>query len=207
MPFSKSIWLIPYDVICLLLSGIIRLYFIALRYTCRINIKGHILPEAHIHAFWHQNLPLYFVCHSKRSVLPKIWMQHPKWYMKSIHFLLWWSGIKIAYGSSGNNGQKALNQIVEHLNNGYSTAINPDGPKGPPQQLKNGIIQMSQKSGRPIQVVKFKSSCHIKLKSWDKKILPFPFSKIDIFYSEAFYPNKESFESQKTNVTKALLML
>ena len=45
--------------------------------------------------------------------------------------------------------------IVEFLKRGYSTVIMPDGPNGPSQVIKNGVLHMSQQSGVPIVPVKY----------------------------------------------------
>ena len=183
-----------------------RLYFVGMRLSCRIEVQGVACKHlSYIHAFWHQNLPLYFITHSKRPKHKVIWMQHPKWYMKPIHFLLWWSGIEIAYGSSGNSGQKALDQIISCLKNGYSSALNPDGPKGPPKQVKKGIIQMSLESGAPIQVISFKCSHYFKLSSWDEKIIPMPFSKIIVEYAQPLSSQDYDFITLKNDLEYQLI--
>ena len=175
-----------------------RLFFVVMRLSCRIEVQGMALDSrSHIHAFWHQDLPLYFIAHSKNPKHKIIWMQHPKWYMNPIHFLLWWSNIEIAYGSSGNSGQKALDKIISCLKNGYSSALNPDGPKGPPKQVKKGIVIMSLESGAPIQVVNFKCNCFINLPSWDEKVIPLPFSKITIIYTPPLKPIDHDFITLK----------
>ena len=132
-------------------------------------------------------------------------MQHPKWYMKTIHFLLWWFRIKIAYGSSGNNGKQALNKVIEYLKHGYSTSLNPDGPKGPPKQIKKGIINMSLMSGAPIQAVNFKCNYSFKIPSWDKKIFPLPFSKIIVEYPRQLKSQNCDFETLKKELKEQLV--
>ena len=175
-----------------------RLFFVGMRLSCRIQVQGEPLKHlSYIHAFWHQNLPLYFITHSKKPRNKVIWMQHPKWYMKPIHFLLWWSGIGVVYGSSGNSGQKALDKVIAYLKKGYSSSLNPDGPKGPPKQVKKGIVIMGLGSGSPIQAVNFKCSHFYKLPSWDKKIIPLPFSRITIKYSPAIDTSNHDFSTLK----------
>jgi hypothetical protein len=198
VPFSKHVILFPFDLACLTLAGMMRIVFQIIHLTCRIKIIGvptDNLP--HIHAFWHQNLPLYFISYTKRPKHKVVWMQHPKWYMKPIHFLNWWYGIEVVYGSSGNSGRKALEKIVYNLKDGYSTSLNPDGPKGPPKLVKNGIVLMSMESGAPIQPIKFRCSHFVKLPSWDEKIIPLPFSRINVEYGYALHPRDHDFSTLK----------
>ena len=82
--------------------------------------------------------------------------------------------------------------------------INPDGPAGPIQQLKNGIIRMSQDSQRPIQIVTFHSSYAVRLPTWDRKILPLPGSTLQVKYHPVLYPEDHSFEELRTELLSVL---
>ncbi len=115
--------------------------------------------------------------------------------MKPIHILLMMTGAKkIILGSSGNSGKEAADKLVEELKNGYSTAIMPDGPHGPAFKIKKGILHISEQSGVPIVPVRFEVSRYSVSKSWDRKINPKPFSRINVFFGEPIKVSSLNFE-------------
>ena len=84
------------------------------------------------------------------------WMQHATWYMKTSHVMLRYVGVrKIILGSTGHAGKKAATQLVGYLKNGYSTVLLPDGPSGPPFQMKKVAFHISMQSNVPILPVRF----------------------------------------------------
>jgi lysophospholipid acyltransferase (LPLAT)-like uncharacterized protein len=63
-------------------------------------------------------------------------------------------------GSSLHEGKKGADNIVEALNNGYSTVVFPDGPYGPLHEIKKGVLHMATQSKVPIVPTK------IEFKGW-----------------------------------------
>ena len=57
--------------------------------------------------------------------------------------------MKIIYGSS-KKGVSAFIKMIKAIENGESIAITPDGPKGPKEIVKDGIIKLAQTTGAPI---------------------------------------------------------
>ena len=126
---------------------------------------------------------------------PQSWMQHPVWYMKPIHVLLRLMGVKkIIWGSTGHSGRDAAELLVDHLRQGYSTVLNPDGPNGPAFVIKKGILHLSLKSCVPVVPLRFSSSSFIELKTWDRKKFARPFSTIELNISEPIYVTSDNFE-------------
>ena len=173
-----------------LLGGIMYLSFWLFRITQRVEYIGtENLSSSpnHIYAFWHENLPLHFTVNLRINE-PQIWLQHPMLFMKPIHVCVKMMGVKeLAYGSSGNKGKDALERVLHQLRNGYSTMINPDGPKGPIKKLKPGVLIMAKETGVPIIPITMDASPKWVMDTWDKKKQPLPFSKIRIQYHEPIY--------------------
>jgi lipopolysaccharide heptosyltransferase II len=95
-------------------------------------------------------------------------------------------------GSSTRGGERALIEIIRYAHKGYSLAFAADGPKGPRRQLKSGVIYAAQKTGMPIIPINCSLKNKIILKNtWDKTIIPLPFSKTIQIYGEPIYINKE----------------
>ena len=74
-------------------------------------------------------------------------------------------------------GVSAFIKMIKAIENGESIAITPDGPKGPKEIVKDGIIKLAQTTGAPIVPLFWKVKNHKLLNSWDNFIIPFPFSK------------------------------
>lgn len=175
--------------------------------TCRIVKEGEEHPaphKNHIYATWHENLLPYFVVYIRYRE-PYAWINHPLWFMKPIHIILSWMGMKKLFlGSSGHGGKDAMLNVVEHLKQGYNTMINPDGPAGPAYILKPGVLQMSKLSGIPIVPIRFELSHYFRLGAWDKKKVPLPFSTILVVYGNAVEVREANIESVTEKLVKSL---
>jgi lysophospholipid acyltransferase (LPLAT)-like uncharacterized protein len=63
--------------------------------------------------------------------------------MRPVHLLLEWNDVSTpALGSTGHGGQQALDRIILHLQNGYSTLVAVDGPAGPRHRVKRGALDI-----------------------------------------------------------------
>jgi lysophospholipid acyltransferase (LPLAT)-like uncharacterized protein len=153
------------------------------RLTLRVRREGleHLEAHpAHILAFWHCNLGIWF-CTELRARRRQVWMQHPALFMTPVHAMLRLMGVAaLAFGSSGSGGRQALREVIDFLRRGYATVITPDGPAGPEKELKPGVLIMSADSDAPVIPVSFQVSRAWRLPTWDRKILPKPFSTVHI---------------------------
>jgi len=157
-----------------------------------------------IFALWHENVPLYFIAHQKFK-RPHCWLSFPFWFMKPTHILKRLIGIQeIAYGASGHNGKKALHQVVNRLQEGWSTFINPDGPKGPVKVMKDGVLIMSLKTGTPIIPVSFQVEGNWRIRSWDKKRYPPFFKTLKVVYGAPILVTTENFEWARKQVAASM---
>jgi lysophospholipid acyltransferase (LPLAT)-like uncharacterized protein len=83
-------------------------------------------------------------------------------------------------GSSSHTGALALKDYFQALiREKVSPIITPDGPRGPPFVFKTGAILLSQMSGRPMLPIAYAAS-RARLVSWDRFVIPLPFSRIAI---------------------------
>lgn len=80
-------------------------------------------------------------------------------------------------GSSSRGGRAAFRELIELAKEPVDIAITPDGPKGPRHRLKEGVVQLARLSGRPVIPVAFACSRGHRFASWDRFLLPFPFSR------------------------------
>lgn len=191
-------------VVAIFVYGIFLLSHLCLR----IEFKNEeVLKDSrnYIYSLWHHNLIAYFIINI-RYKQDYVWLNHPVWYMKPIHILLWFMGTKgLVLGSSGNSGRVALNKVVGYLKEGSNTVINPDGPSGPIKQLKSGVLDMSIDSGVPVIAVKISSTNSIVLsRTWDNKWIPLPFSKILIEFSNPIQVTTLNKENSRVKVVEGM---
>ncbi|HIP42868.1 MAG TPA: DUF374 domain-containing protein [Aquifex aeolicus] len=83
-------------------------------------------------------------------------------------------------GKAHKGGRTAVKKLMELLQQGKNIAITIDGPKGPAFKVKKGVIYLAQKTGSPILPVVVNFEKYKKLNSWDRLIVPLPFTKGEI---------------------------
>ncbi|WP_457680331.1 lysophospholipid acyltransferase family protein [Thermovibrio sp.] len=111
-------------------------------------------------------------------------------------------GFKTIRGSTGKGkgGSRAFLQMLNALKNNEVVAITPDGPRGPREVAKPGVVKLSMASGVPIYPLTFGCKRSIKLNSWDRFVIPYPFAKCKVILGEPIYPQdfKSEEEMRKT---------
>jgi lysophospholipid acyltransferase (LPLAT)-like uncharacterized protein len=189
------------------LGLVFYLYYCLCRATSQISLKGpgsRDLSQHAIFCLWHENWWLYFVV-LLRHASAQTMINHPAAYMKPIHVVLRLMGMKhLRLGSSGEEGRQAANEVARLVKEGYSTTISPDGPYGPPQVLKKGVLHMALQSGAPIVPLTMSSSRFVHWPSWDSKKLPLPFSQINMTVHKAILVSPDNLEESSAKIVRAL---
>jgi lysophospholipid acyltransferase (LPLAT)-like uncharacterized protein len=91
-------------------------------------------------------------------------------------------GYEPVRGSSSRQGGQALRQLVRFARAGKSIAITPDGPRGPRQKMKPGVLVAAQLTGLPIIPAAAATQSAWWAGSWDRFLVPKPFARIRIEY-------------------------
>ena len=196
-----------YLAVTWLCGAFFYIYYWICRLTSHISIEGPgnlDLSQHAIFCLWHESWWSYFVVFLRyRS--PYAMMSHPAAYMRPAHVVFRLMGAShIVLGSSGEEGRRAANEVAHLVAGGCSTAISPDGPYGPPRALKKGVLHMAFQSGVPIVPVMITSSRFIRLKTWDDKKLPLPFSRIAVTVQEPIVVDSCNFDEAAVRIVRAL---
>lgn len=93
----------------------------------------------------------------------------------------------VVRGSSSRGGDTALRELVRLARAGRSIAITSDGPRGPRERLKFGVLHMAQLSGAPLVPVGSAASSAWWFESWDRFLVPRPFAKLRVAYGDAVF--------------------
>ncbi len=86
-------------------------------------------------------------------------------------------GIQTAVGSTSQGGFSALRNMLRIIKNGGSVGITPDGPRGPRMRASNGIVNLAKMTGVPIIPLSYSVRDGKAMSSWDRFIVPRPFTK------------------------------
>lgn len=96
------------------------------------------------------------------------------------------NGYRATRGSSSRGGGNALRELVRHVRAGGHAALTVDGPRGPAREVQPGIVQLAKLTGGWILPITSSSSRPRFLASWDRYLLPMPFSRGIVAYGEPF---------------------
>ena len=91
---------------------------------------------------------------------------------------------KIIEGSTNKNSNSAVKEIIKQITNGAKIVITPDGPRGPVYKNGSVITKIASKYKKKVIPVSCHASRYFEVKSWDKMMLPKPFSKIIVVIGE-----------------------
>lgn len=107
-------------------------------------------------------------------------------------------------GSSRKGAHKVLLQAFKSIKSGEEVLITPDGPKGPRHSMSDGAIGIALKSKLPIFVMNFKADKYWQLDSWDKFVIPKPFTRVE-FYMQSISLEGMEIEEAKEYLSSKML--
>lgn len=120
-------------------------------------------------------------------------------------------GFEVVRGSSSRKGVAAMLQLADVMASGRDAVITPDGPRGPAYELGAGIVFLAQKSGAAVVPINMEYSSYWRLKSWDRFILPHPFSNVRVVFGTPHVvrptASDDEFESERLRLQSALMQL
>ncbi|HUU51194.1 MAG TPA: lysophospholipid acyltransferase family protein [Nitrospinota bacterium] len=157
-------------------------------------------------AFWHGRLLLFgYIYKNQRDAYMMISQSRDGELISGFtHYM----GIKTIRGSSSRGGKSAFINLARQLKKGYHAAITPDGPRGPRYKAQRGTINLAKISEAPIVPVTYNARRKKIFNSWDRFLLPLPFSKVIVIYGEPIIVPKdadnETIEGKRLELEKNL---
>ena len=137
-----------------------------------------------IFALWHgQLLPL--VYHHRNEGVAVLISEHADG--EIIARIATSLGFNTVRGSSSRGAARALLGLARVLGEGHDVAITPDGPRGPAKSFAPGSAIVAQRTGAAVIGVAVSAASAWRLKSWDSFMIPRPFARVQIAYSDATY--------------------
>lgn len=204
----RARWLIAFGF------RLLKLWARTLRYEIddRAALIGNPVKENYIGALWHNRLLLI------SYVLKRFAPHRPGAGLISasrdgdlVADLTQRFGFDVARGSSSRMGAGALRELGNVLASGRDILITPDGPRGPAYELGPGIVFLAQKTGAAVLPINMEYSKCWRVNSWDRFILPRPFSKVRVIFGPLHRVRStstpEEFEAERLRLQEAVMAL
>jgi len=118
-------------------------------------------------------------------------------------------GIGSIRGSSSRRAVAALIGMKRAIKEGYDVCITPDGPRGPRYEFHPGVIKLAESTQSAIIPVHAQYTSAWRLKTWDRLVIPKPFSRVDVTFAECLYvaptADEVAFEAERIRIQNILL--
>lgn len=101
-------------------------------------------------------------------------------------------GFGMVRGSSSSGGDTAFRELIREVRAGRSVAVTPDGPRGPRERLKPGVLQLAQLTGAPLIPAAAAASRAWWFESWDRFLVPKPFARLHVAYGDPVFVSRDS---------------
>ena len=167
--------------------GLFFVKIISSTYRIRIinpEIERDLLKRGHIpiYASWHQRFFSGITFFASRKPISIMISQSKDGELISriVNVLRWYP----VRGSSSKGGRQALREIKKLVHEGYKIGHVVDGPRGPLGVVKPGLLLIAQASGMPIVPVITSAEKKWVFNSWDRFMVPKPFSRVIIRFSD-----------------------
>jgi lysophospholipid acyltransferase (LPLAT)-like uncharacterized protein len=137
--------------------------------------------RAAIYAFWHAQMLPFLALHrnANAAVLVSVHRDGERIVHAAARF-----GFRAIRGSTSRGAAGALRGLVRALQDGLEVVVTPDGPRGPAEQFAAGTLIAAQQTGVPVVLMAAAAHRAWRLGSWDRFIIPKPWTRITVAYSE-----------------------
>jgi len=169
-----------------ILGVLVFLAITVYRWTLRLTIVGEEHRQAirakkkkPLHAIWHQRMVGGILAHRGEGYVTMASKSEDGEIIAT--FLKYW-GFVAARGSSSRDGDVASAEFLEALQEAPGGALTPDGPRGPARKCKRGILVLAEQGNGLVLPSSSSSSRPKFLNSWDRFLLPLPFSRCVVVF-------------------------
>jgi len=172
--------------------------FLWLTYRKNYHFIDNPIEEQCIAVTWHGELlisPMVYRKFRKTQLTSAIISQH--FNGELIARVLAFFNIFGLRGSSKRGAKSVLMSAIKAIKNGRTIMITPDGPRGPRHSMSDGAVALALRSKLPIMVVNYIPNRYWQLGSWDKFLIPKPFSKLEIYHQIINLENRDKSEAKK----------
>jgi lysophospholipid acyltransferase (LPLAT)-like uncharacterized protein len=189
-----ELWL-SYRILPALLAAVMKVLF----YTLRVRYEGDAPVrelvadgERFILAFYHRRLISMPHAYPYRRFAPDgsprgvaILSSDSKDGERST-FIWRFFRIRSIRGTATHGGAQALVKLIRALKDGWDLGMAVDGPRGPREEVKPGLVVAARKTGAWLVPVCVAYERAWELGTWDRLLVPHPFSGLVVHYDPPF---------------------
>ncbi len=198
-PYEPMSYTLPQRIALAIVPRFAALLILALGATLRYEdllapnaTRGDLLPGPGVYAFWHRSL---LICaHRFRHKDIAILISRSfdgELIARTVELL----GFHAIRGSSTRGGPPALRRMGEAYKQGHRCALTADGPRGPAFRAKPGTSQLAQLVGaHAVGTFYALPDRAWALRSWDRFLIPKPFSRVLITWPAPVPPDEQSIQ-------------
>jgi lysophospholipid acyltransferase (LPLAT)-like uncharacterized protein len=174
-------YLIPY-------GGLLLVKALAVTYRIKLydpENEEKVLDEHQslIYASWHQRFfPGITFFSSRKPIAIMISQSRDGEMVARVVDILGWRSVR---GSTTRGGAAALNKLKDLARAGYKIGHIVDGPTGPFGCVKPGLLRIAQVADKPVVPTITSAQKKWIFNSWDRFMVPKPFSRVLIRFGEA----------------------
>jgi len=197
-----------------LAGGTMKLWSYTLRYDVNDEagvVCPYIHPDPVIFALWHNRIftmpPIWKLTGGKkrRTVVLTSASKDGTTLATAMRMF----GLGAIRGSSSRRAVSALIGMKKALKEGFDVCVTPDGPRGPRYAVQPGAIKIAQATGTNIIPIHIRYSSAWRLKSWDRFVIPRPFSRVSVVFDTprviAKGLSEEEFENQRISLEQCMI--
>ncbi|MBI1728012.1 MAG: DUF374 domain-containing protein [Candidatus Rokubacteria bacterium] len=148
--------------------------------------------EKTVEPLWAAGAPtIYVVWHARLLLLPYLYRRRGLRALVSrsedgsmISDLVRRFGFVTVRGSSSRGGAGGLRALAHAIGEGHGAVVVPDGPRGPREVLKAGVVVLARITGAPVVPAAVGASSEWRARSWDEFRIPKPFSRCVVRFGE-----------------------
>jgi lysophospholipid acyltransferase (LPLAT)-like uncharacterized protein len=182
------------------LAGLLSAYLKLTLKTLRWTVEGRDRAErvwgsggGAVVCFWHGRLSLAPASWPKEAQPPRALISlspDGEFIARAMEAL----GFPAIRGSTGKatamdkakGGAAAFREMLRWVRGGGGVAITPDGPRGPAETMGEGPARLAAAAGAPVLLAGLACKPAVRLKSWDRAMLPLPFGRGAIVWDGPF---------------------
>lgn len=165
-----------------LVALLIAAYMLTVWYSSRKVYVGHRPGKQKIITLWHGRLAL--ATFFDRSHWPLYTFSSPHADSRIITKAARLHRVRAVFGSTRDGALSGFRQALRAASKGASLLFTPDGPTGPRMNAQPGVAEFARFTGLPVLPVSFSAKRCVRLKSWDRAMLPLPFTTLFLVYGQ-----------------------
>ena len=115
--------------------------------------------------------------------------------------------IRTVVGSTSRGSAKAICELLRYARSGHTLFITPDGPRGPNMRAQRGVVELARLTGLPILPASVSARWRARTNSWDRMMVPYPFSRTVVRWGEPISVDRDTDEDAALAQVEAALNL